>query len=199
MSRGLLTILAVLVCACFPHDLEVGEECKDDDWRCRSKFCENGKCRVSARLGEPCQRDQHCEEGNRCRSDKCVTAATAIEIDRALAQAEERKLLEESSVEPEVAKAEVEKLEAQLPPTGAGLPVRVARTRRVRKVFAACRRNERLVGGGCKGAKALLESFPSHSGEDDTVGARWNCTSETGAIEAYALCQRLPAEPAPAR
>lgn len=79
--------------------------------------------------------------------------------------------------------------------------VRVVRTSNGGKgawVFAACRADERLVGGGCTPAKGKWTDVPEHmSGESatDTVGARWNCgwreTTFPSEIEAFALCQRL--------
>ncbi len=82
--------------------------------------------------------------------------------------------------------------------TGAVRVVRASTGGKSPWVFAACRADERLVGGGCTPAKGNWSAIPGHlSGESatDTVGARWNCgwreATHDQAIEAFAMCQRL--------
>jgi integration host factor subunit beta len=62
------------------------------------------------------------------------------------------------------------------------------------RVNAACKPDERLVGGGCRAEYPLPSSYPSGHSAEDTVGARWNCTVSMGnhEVTAYALCSKLP-------
>lgn len=72
-------------------------------------------------------------------------------------------------------------------------------------VFAACKANERLLGGGCQTEWLdLRESYPEATKPGDTIGGRWHCRfGETDAPlatadsvqQASALCQSLATQP----
>ncbi len=83
--------------------------------------------------------------------------------------------------------------ETAVHPPGAGTRVRTATVKAIETAFAACRADERMVGGGCYSLEAIRGNYPSGHGPDDTVGARWNCIA-LGKVEitAYALCGKLP-------
>ena len=78
--------------------------------------------------------------------------------------------------------------------------VRTVVTEGRRPLFAACRADERLTGGGCQlpGATtgSVRPSYPSHVGRDDTLGAGWNCQLESQysslPMRAHAMCQVVP-------
>jgi hypothetical protein len=117
---------------------------------------------------------------------------------RAAALAAERRFLEQSGVAAAAEQAPAAADDPTRPPAaGAVRIVHTATGRASSWTFAACRPDERLVGGGCKlNDKVILtlDSYPSHGSANDTVGARWNCGSRGPGIldlEAYALCQRL--------
>jgi len=158
----------------------------------------------SAREGERCgpalsQYEAHCVAGLSCADDGlCRSPADLAAQQAARETRREQAMLAASGVdssEPDVPLAEAP-LHA-----GPGLPVRVASARaKAHKALAACRPDERLIGGGCNASTPMLRSFPSHFGESDTVGARWNCEATSGGddvLEAYALCQALPAPTSP--
>jgi hypothetical protein len=107
--------------------------------------------------------------------------------DTKAAAAREQQLLAQSGVtaQPE--------LEYAVAPAGAGPRVRIATTTSSGDSFAACRADERLIGGGCSADNKLVSSYPSNYGPDDTVGARWKCKGGNEPITAYALCAKLPA------
>ena len=147
-------------------------------------------------------------EGAWCdRPDQCIAPLQCLPASRRCGPADhpeviaareaelaaERRFLEQSGVE---AAATAERPTGP-PAEGAVRVVRVSTEGQRGTVFAACRGDERLVGGGCKLVSELvtfIDSYPSHQGDADTIGARWNC--EGGGmieLEAYALCQRLTA------
>ena len=69
--------------------------------------------------------------------------------------------------------------------------MRIATTTSSGDSFAACRADERLIGGGCGAESNLVSSYPSNYGPDDTVGARWKCRPGNQ-VTPYALCAKLP-------
>jgi hypothetical protein len=79
-------------------------------------------------------------------------------------------------------------------PPGPGTRVRTVEVTAKVRAFAACRADERLIGGGCKAEYAVASSHPSGHSREDTVGARWNCTVTMGNhdVTAYALCEKVP-------
>lgn len=121
-----------------------------------------------------------------------ANARTAEAVRKAAAE-KELELLKESGVTPPPTIAE----HTVLPP-GPGVRVRVVTVTSKASAFAACRETERLTGGGCRSARGstqgIVASHPSHHGEEDTVGARWNCVvDQDGAdVTAFALCTKLP-------
>ena len=186
--------LLVLV-ACSSKREDVGGECKRDK-DCTSGNCFASKCQSGA-IGSPCSQDQHCTAygatcvlgtcGDHVAASKWREERSAIEV-RSKAEAKaklEAEMLAASGVEPT---AEV------APPPGPadGPHVRTANATGYTSAFAACRSDERLVGGGCKTDYSLQESYPSEVTADDTVGARWNCKANAHvSITAYALCSRV--------
>jgi hypothetical protein len=88
------------------------------------------------------------------------------------------------------------RVETTVQPPGPGARVRTVTVTAEESAFAACKADERLVGGGCKPASTKqppLASYPAGHGPEDTVGARWNCLTGAGEqITAYALCAKLP-------
>lgn len=128
--------------------------------------------------GGSCEHDGHCILG-RCLSGRCV----AKEIF-------EESLLEQSGV------ATPAQAESEPRPAAAGTPIRLREARGAPPVFAACAREERLVGGGCSGGEhcvgqgcAYLRSYPSSPDRADTLGGRWHCSGGRGELTAHALCQ----------
>jgi hypothetical protein len=81
-------------------------------------------------------------------------------------------------------------LEVGAYPPGPGPRVRTAKVTAESSAFAACRADERLIGGGCQTDQPVINSYPSGQGAEDTVGARWNCTSGSK-VTAYALCTKV--------
>jgi hypothetical protein len=191
-----LLVITAIACAGCPRPQEdAGGPC-ENDYQCKgSLFCFDQECSEPFTVGESCAKNDHCESGE-CAALKCISKEEAEAMRRAEEKRKERKLLEESRVEDTRIESETERAEQVAPPAGPGLPVRVVRTSQRNKAFAACRMDERLIGGGCKAEDAVFDSYPSGHGETDTVGARWNCRSnpyeEYSAVEAYALCQKLP-------
>ena len=165
--------------------------------------------------GQKCYNDDECKEGLTCTMLKCWTPEDVAEWHRQLAEEQEgakraemrrnQNMLKQSGVE---VAAQVERPAAPADATavgpGAGGPgaVRVAHTKSQGKlVFAACRPEERLVGGGCLTSSddtVLWGSYPSDFGAADTLGARWNCQGKSKYVdyelEAFALCV-TPAKP----
>jgi hypothetical protein len=131
-----------------------------------------------------------------------AAAREAMAAAQARESAREAALLRASGVEPAPPVAET------APPLESAGPgaIRVSQTQGRGPLFAACRADERLVGGGCWAPSetyketAIRQSYPSHFGAVDTVGARWNCggvaTSDYAETDlvAYALCARLAAD-----
>lgn len=162
--------------------------------------CFGGKCVGEGMEGEPCGLSDKCDPGLRCHERTCRTEAqieTLIAADKAARekaqrdrvaaeQAAEARMLAESGVAPGSAAPAAEK-PAALPP-GPGARVRVVEVKSMGTGFAACRADERLTSGGCR-TSAMGASYPSHHGTEDTVGARWNCTSHGHhEVVAFALC-----------
>jgi hypothetical protein len=169
-----------------------GAACRADD-ECAWRTCVAGACRKpgSGVLGTACEANRHCIAGLVCGEGQCVTPD---EVERALAvqrqreeraeeRAKEARLLVESGI------TEAPQAEKPVHSPGPGARVRVVSTTAKASAFAACRADERLIGGGCSVAGA---SYPSAHGEEDTVGARWNCKPQlSSGVTAYALCSKL--------
>ncbi|MCL4228261.1 MAG: hypothetical protein KJZ91_27665 [Myxococcales bacterium] len=145
-----------------------------------------------------------CEEGLECTPGSKVCARPdhpELEAARARARAREAEVLARSGVTTPT-RAEAPAAPAGPDAAGAVRVVRVSNDAVHPTVFAACRADERLVGGGCRlltpGLTMVLDSFPSHHGESDTLGARWNCgrvPPDRWELEAFALCQRVIGAP----
>jgi hypothetical protein len=197
----MLRVLAcvAMVAACRGTAGELGGACAfDRDCSDSGAHCFERTCRLRGSQGQACRTSRDCSGDLRCVADRCLVeadarkewqqeAARAAAATRKARADEEARLLAESgiaSTEPTVERGAL--------PAGPGATVRVVTTTAKETAFAACRAEERLVGGGCKGDFATHNSFPSGHSSEDTVGARWNCT--TGGqvqITSYALCQKL--------
>ncbi len=216
MSRALL-LAALIGCKS-----DVGEDCKYS-FKCKSGICAQGVCQ-SGELGAACEGDFQCEtpdatclgnvckpkphEGERCTSScvasrcfegTCMAEVAIAKLEQQRKAKEEQRLLAESGIkEAPAAVIEAPATTTGPRPPGAGAQVRVAKTVATQSGFAACRTDERLIGGGCEVEKpgfrrALASSYPSGHSEQDTVGARWNCEAEARfEVTAYALCEKLP-------
>lgn len=159
--------------------------------RCRGEgvLCIRSRCARRGGTNAACDTESDCLADHACIDDTCLNAedqrrrtARLEEEQRKEAAAAEARMLEESGVKP------VRTAEKVVHPPGAGQRVRTATAKGSGRVFAACRADERLIGGGCSDDAA---SFPSEFSADDTVGARWNCNGASD-VTAYALCMKLP-------
>lgn len=169
--------------------------------------------------GVPCKASVECDKGFVCSDDECVKAGPGVESVEARAERWRREieaeriadlekqvdLLRQSGVEPDVAVEQPDpraKAPAPVTPQAArGGALRVSTTKGDSPIFAACRPDERLVGGGCRATTssiAIGASYPSEHSENDTLGARWNCEGRSDYVkkplEAYALCRRVGGE-----
>lgn len=199
--KGVVIALALALTGCKPSHQAVGEACTADhecDYS-NGVWCFEGKCRPQGKEGERCLGSKDCKGYAPCFEQKCVSfergkqleaeanARTAEAARKAEAE-KEVQLLKESGVTPPPTIAERTTL-----PAGPGLRVRVVTVTSKTRAFAACRETERLTSGGCRSAQGITASHPSHHGEDDTMGARWNCAvDQHGAdVTAFALCTRV--------
>jgi hypothetical protein len=176
---------------CAHHNL--GTTCLGDrDCTGSNAQCFHGTCRALGTVGQACDHKADCREDLRCLDDRCVTVddyhahlAQLDEARRKRAAAEEARMLAASGVEPDATQ-----VERPTPPPGPGQRVRTVSVRTKGTGFAACRADERLIGGSCKPAAT---GYPTGFGVDDTVGARWTC--EAGferPVTVFALCMKLP-------
>ncbi len=183
-------------------DDNVGLGC-DGDGYCRGEgvLCIRRQCARRGGTNAACDSVEDCLANHACMDNTCLDAegqrqrtarlaeenrkhaARLAEENRKYAAAEEARMLEQSGVKP------VRTAEKLVHPPGAGQRVRTATAQGNNRVFAACRVDERLVGGGCD--RADVASFPSEFSASDTVGARWNCNGAND-VTAYALCAKLP-------
>lgn len=162
--------------------------------------------------GEPCAPDSGCAGGLLCLESVCRTADEAAELFQRRAErvearhaarlakeakeVEALRLLAQSGV---ISTDQVERppeRPAESPTEAGPGTVRVSRTNGKAPIFAACRPDERLLAGGCRGLDTYVRisaSYPSHYGATDTLGGRWNCDAQSTYVdkplEAYALCQ----------
>ena len=161
--------------------------------------------------GDLCDPSRPCRSGLVCHGVVCKTPQEVATFERELAadtakaEAAERKkqlqLLEASGVDPSPTAERPAPEVAPGEPAKAG-SIRVSHTEGNSPIFAACRADERLLGGGCHPGStsvAVQSSYPSEFDVRDTVGARWNCVGHSDfspmEMEAYALCQRLTDAP----
>lgn len=196
------TLLCLALLGCETPKVAEGGAC-EEGWHCEGDLtCFEGVCRPRVGAGERCDPQQqgawrHCQPGLVCADDGlCRTSAEMAERAAVAERAREAEMLRASGVAPPATEGvplrPPDEVEAPPPTAGPGVPVRVVHVMSQRTAFAACRAGERLIGGGCNAAYAPRASYPSHHNEVDTVGARWNCESSGGFVEAYALCQPLP-------
>ncbi len=144
-----------------------------------------------------CGVDADCATSLTCLPSRRTCAAAdhpELVAARAAARDAQQRLLAQSGVQPDT----VAEAPAGPPQPGAVRVVRTTSDGTPIQLFAACRADERLLGGGCKlldrKYTMVIDSYPSHHGQADTIGARWNCgpAENTVPLEAYAMCQRLP-------
>jgi hypothetical protein len=169
-------------------DNNAGESCRGAEGECRGKDmqCFRGTCRRLGAAGVVCDLDGDCGDSMHCVDNTCMSDDDVNKRETRLAAEErqrdaaaERRMLTESGVKPDPKQVE----KATRPP-GRGQRVRTVSVSGEGSAFAACRSDERLVGGGCKPDAV---GYPSDYSPDDTVGARWNCTNGYD-VTAYALC-----------
>ena len=142
--------------------------------------------------GGRCSGDYECQKKLQCYERICTSAADVEAAEERKAEAERQSAIEKEARLLERAGAEAPTGEAA-PIAGAGAKVRVVEITAKKDAFAACKKTERLTGGGCKGP-ALIANHPSAYGETDTVGARWICETQRirEEVTAFALCEALP-------
>jgi len=186
--------LVVLAVACNMPHRAAGEDC-DFDHECASDYCFLWKCTAGV-AGDLCKGDHQCK-GLTCYADRCMTKSEAETARQRDAADKETRLLAESGVAIDGGVA----IETAVAPPGQGARVRTVQTTAARSAFAACRADERLVGGGCRADRFLTSSYPSGNSKVDTVGARWNCElhddddknrDKEQSVTAYALCEKVP-------
>ncbi|MGC4091319.1 MAG: hypothetical protein QM756_26260 [Polyangiaceae bacterium] len=212
-----LIALAILS-ACGSKKRAVGEACDTilDCDNCVRGRCEDGK------NGSPCAENYQCdyEHGASCirnvcqptgtkPGDPCGLCAVGLTcVDRQCLDPEgERRHAEAKAAAARKAEADKDAqmlaasgvdasptAEVAAHPPGPGTRVRTVEVTAKLRAFAACKPDERLVGGGCRAEYPLPSSYPSGHSAEDTVGARWNCTVSMGnhEVTAYALCSKLP-------
>lgn len=188
-----------------PEYVGEGETCHSRRLCEAPGHCLEGRCVLPAGHGDACSNEpplRRCAEGLTCLDDRCSTAAEIAarrerekrELERRrleLVRERERRMFEKSGVD-KPARAPAEKVAAPKKVRHPGAAVRVVEVSEDGYAFAACRSNERLIGGECSGAAA--SSRPDNFTEADTVGARWVCkaTATWREVTAIALCAALP-------
>lgn len=195
-----------------------GEVCSDKKpYRfCRSKakgtrlLCFNNRCVRQGKRGEACSRDlnnyRSCVAGLFCTEGRCGTyddlqaakkrrkAADEARKREADLLAKKRMLEEAGAKPPPVEKSEAQPDSEQRPQRRRtdGHAIRVVEIEHKGFALAACKGDERLVGGGCDGG-SMVSNRPTAFGPDDTIGARWRCQAAKRSIpvKAFALCAKL--------
>lgn len=193
IARLALAAALIATAACRKPREKIGGAC-EQGWECESRACLAGACVTGPRQdGEACSPDALCTRTRECYDGVCRTTEAIRDLESKKKLAAEKEMLEQSGVDAPAAPAA-----EQREKTGGGLPVRVVRTERVIDtargvVLAACRDDERLIGGSCSSIDR--ESGPDGYGPTDSIGARWSCAGiERERMIAHALCQKLPAE-----
>lgn len=169
-------------------DGSVGSKCEARS-HCRGHdaICFRGSCRAFGKSDDACDSDDDCRDGLRCVEYTCLTPAGLRALGAKRDARNEARMLAESGVP-----IDPKQVEKAVPPPGPGQRVRTVKITAKRFAVAACKFEERLVGGGCN-ASEVKSSYPSGQSDEDTVGARWNCTVDAYvSVTAYALCMRLP-------
>lgn len=204
MAMKMLLVVAMLIavgCKKKSSYVPIGGAC-EQDYQCdymNAVDCFESKCRPRAADGGRCHVDSHCTS-YLCVDKTCVSpeqkrqleaeaAARAAEAARKAEVEKEQRLLKEGGIIDTAPIAEVPTIPTALPP-GPGQRVRTVELKANGSAFAPCKRDERLIGGGCRSVQPMLESHPSHHGAEDTMGARWNCRIALADYEvtAFALC-----------
>lgn len=167
-------------------------------------ICLDQVCAPARLAGESCNDPNFivCAAGLQCGDEGlCITAQEVEETRKLRDEAAKRAMLVQSGIDQEQIEA-AERVAEEDPAQAGGLPVRVSRTDAIGSGFAACRSDERLIGGSCESKGTLSSSVPSDFGATDTVGARWICATvdQRVPLVSYALCQQLPTvSPEPTR
>ena len=186
----------VLAGSCKGPPAELGDDC-DLHRDCeRHLQCREGSCAERGKDGDPCGPGKLCARPLHCSAKRlCRTWEAAAEEARLARADRERELLLKSGVKPARIDEEQASIEAPAAAQAGGSPVRVVVVESTGPGFAACRSDERLIGGTCKidGASGFA-SQPAGYGKDDTVGARWTCDApRKKKTTSTALCQRVGA------
>lgn len=140
------------------------------------------------KAGESCGGDDGwCDQGLTCHEKRCITidAWKAIEVEK-LAIKEAQQIKQAGGKAPAA--------ETQPPATGPAPrgAVRVVELKDKGFAVAACRADERLIGGGCEGLE-LVADRPDRYSQVDTAGSTWRCKSSRpeNPVTAFALCARI--------
>ncbi len=183
--------------SCAKQPAALGGEC---EWlhECQTgMICLDRACAPHRVAGESCDDKQliFCGVGLLCGdTGVCITAQEAEEKRKAQEEAAKRAMLVQSGLDHDEIEAAERPVAENEPAVGGGLAVRVSRTDSIGSGFAACRVDERLIGGSCESKGTLTTSVPRDFSATDTVGARWTCATNTKEtpLVSYALCQQLP-------
>lgn len=198
MQRLVFTFFAFVVTttsSCRVDKQELGEKCRAN-YKCESNVCLDKICVPKRKEGEWCAPNVICDSKLLCSELEavCRTPQWIRTKNKERALANEREQLLKSGVKIERVDKELASVEKQSAPVGAGLPVRVVTVESKGPGLAACRDDERLIGGGCNSSNYVRSSPAGFSGAD-TVGARWNCpAAKNQKVTSFALCQKLPAK-----
>lgn len=182
--------------SCKKTNVELGGECELHGDCHRDLQCVEERCAPRRKVGEPCdsKRAILCERTLSCTpGNVCQTLAWVAERARQEGLERERKMLLESGIDPKRVDDQQGAAESPAPPTGSGAAVRVVVVESEGPGFAACRADERLIGGTCSVDKASgFRSAPEGFSASDTVGARWTCDApKNRKTTSTALCQRV--------
>jgi len=166
-----------------------GQACSTHQDCAAGRSCFHSHCRAKGGDHAMCVDDTDCVQPLTCFEQTCLPPDGIAARQREVAAAEENRLLAASGIDAGAGSV----AEKAIAPPGPGTRVRTVVTTGTHAAFAACRADERLVGGGCDTARALEGNFPSGNSAEDTVGARWNCRMRwEESVTAYALCEKLP-------
>lgn len=199
MRSCLLVLLLGLgsLSSCAKEPAPLGGACQRLHECQQGLICLDQACAPARLEGERCDDTNFivCDAGLECGEEGlCITVLQVEERRKERDEAAKRAMLVQSGLDQEQIDAAARVAEQEEPAQAGGLPVRVSRTDATGSGFAACRDDERLIGGACESKGMLSSSVPSGFGATDTVGARWSCTTTAPEIPlvSYALCQKLP-------
>lgn len=171
----------------------VGGDCATDYDCTDGSTCFEKKCRTPGKRGEACRYDGDCDHSLGCYRKRCMAhdERKAADTQAAIEQRKVDAANAEKMVAQQTGSGVAEQPANAPPPTTAGGQIRTVTFSAKSYAVAACKPDERLVGGGCK-HDHVLSSYPGGGSSEDTVGGRWNCHASNGEpVTAYALCTKL--------